>query len=147
MMQQANRTNPRDSGSANLRAAGLKVTLPRLRVLEIMENSDRRHLSAEDVYRKLIESDAEVGLATVYRVLTQFESAGLVFRRHFDGGQALFELNDEDNHSHVVCLKTGHVEEFNDPIIEKRLREISRELGYTMTEHTIVVHGVHKSAK
>ena len=146
-MTQAEPMNQRDNGSANLRAAGLKVTLPRLRVLEVMEKSDRRHMSAEDVYRKLIESDAEVGLATVYRVLTQFESAGLVYRRHFDGGQALFELNDEDNHSHVVCLKTGHVEEFSDPVIEARLREISKELGYTMTEHTIVVHGIHKSAK
>ncbi|MEM6986609.1 MAG: ferric iron uptake transcriptional regulator [Pseudomonadota bacterium] len=146
-MTQAEPMNQRDNGSANLRAAGLKVTLPRLRVLEVMEKSDRRHMSAEDVYRKLIESDAEVGLATVYRVLTQFESAGLVYRRHFDGGQALFELNDEDNHSHVVCLKTGHVEEFSDPVIEDRLREISKELGYSMVDHTIVVHGIHKSAK
>ncbi len=128
----------------NLKEAGLKVTLPRLRVLEVLEASDHRHLSAEDVYKRLIESDSEVGLATVYRVLTQFESAGLVSRRHFDGGQALFELNDDDDHSHIVCVKSGHVEEFNDPIIEKRLNEIAEELGYTMNDHTIVVYGERK---
>lgn len=125
----------------NLREAGLKVTLPRLRVLEVLEASEHRHLSAEDVYKRLIETDSEVGLATVYRVLTQFEAAGLVSRRHFDGGQALFELNDDDDHSHIVCVKSGHVEEFNDPIIEKRLAEIAEEKGYTMNDHTIVIYG------
>ncbi len=131
----------------NLKEAGLKVTLPRLRVLEVLEASEHRHLSAEEVYKRLIEADSEVGLATVYRVLTQFESAGLVSRRHFDGGQALFELNDDDDHSHIVCVKTGHVEEFNDPIIEQRLLEISEELGYTMNDHTIVVYGERNKVK
>lgn len=129
----------------NLKEAGLKVTLPRLRVLEVLEASDHRHLSAEDVYKRLIEADSEVGLATVYRVLTQFEAAGLVARRHFDGGQALFELTDEDkDHSHIVCVKSGHVEEFNDPIIDKRLAEIAEEKGYTMNDHTIVIYGERK---
>ena len=141
----SDRRNERNS--ADLRAVGLKVTLPRLRVLEVMEQSTWRHMSAEDVYRKLLDSDTEVGLATIYRVLTQFEAAGLVQRRHFDGGQALFELNDAENHSHVVCLKSGHVEEFSDPIIINRLREISEELGFTMTDHTIVIHGIHKNAQ
>lgn len=132
----------------NLKEAGLKVTLPRLRVLEVLEASEHRHLSAEDVYKRLIEADSEVGLATVYRVLTQFEAAGLVSRRHFDGNQALFELNDEEeDHSHIVCVKSGHVEEFNDPIIEKRLAEIAEELGYTMNDHTIVVYGERKESK
>ncbi|MGB0867254.1 MAG: ferric iron uptake transcriptional regulator [Granulosicoccaceae bacterium] len=126
----------------NLKDAGLKVTLPRLRVLEVLEASEHRHLSAEDVYKRLIEADSEVGLATVYRVLTQFESAGLVHRRHFDGNQALFELNDEDeDHSHIVCVKSGHVEEFSDPLIEKRLAEIAEELGYKMNDHSIVIYG------
>lgn len=129
----------------NLKEAGLKVTLPRLRVLEVLEASEHRHLSAEDVYKRLIEADSEVGLATVYRVLTQFEAAGLVSRRHFDSGQALFELSDsEGDHSHIVCVKTGHVEEFHDPIIEKRLAEIAEEKGYTITDHTVVVYGERK---
>ena len=130
----------------NLKEAGLKVTLPRLRVLEVLEASEHRHLSAEDVYKRLIDSGNEVGLATVYRVLTQFEAAGLVVRRHFDSGQALFELNDDDNHSHVVCVKSGHVEEFTDETIQKRLQQIAEDLGYQMTDHTIVVYGVHKDA-
>jgi len=126
----------------NLKEAGLKVTLPRLRVLEALETSSHRHLSAEDVYRRLIEGGDEIGLATVYRVLTQFESAGLVSRRHFDGGQALFELNDaEEDHSHIVCVKTGYVEEFSDPIIDKRLAEIAAEKGFSMNDHTIVIYG------
>ena len=129
----------------NLKEAGLKVTLPRLRVLEVLEASEHRHLSAEDVYKRLIEADSEVGLATVYRVLTQFEAAGLVSRRHFDGNQALFELNDEEeDHSHIICVKSGQVEEFNDPMIEKRLAEIAEELGYTMNDHTIVIYGERK---
>ena len=129
----------------NLKEAGLKVTLPRLRVLEVLEASEHRHLSAEDVYKRLIEADSEVGLATVYRVLTQFEAAGLVSRRHFDGNQALFELNDEEaDHSHIVCVKSGHVEEFNDPMIERRLAEIAEELGYIMNDHTIVIYGERK---
>lgn len=130
--------------SQNLKEAGLKVTLPRLRVLEVMEGAEKRHMSAEDVYRKLIETGTEVGLATVYRVLTQFESAGLVIRHHFDGGQALFELDQGDKHSHIMCMKTGAVEEFTDPTIEQRLNDIAEELGYTLNDHSIVIYGIKK---
>lgn len=133
-------------GSQELRKAGLKVTLPRVKILEILENSDVHHMSAEDVYRALMQSDTDVGLATVYRVLTQFESAGLVTRHHFDGGQAIFELNTGDNHDHIVCIKTGQVAEFKDQLIESRLREIADELGYELTDHSIILYGVHKDA-
>lgn len=100
-------------------------------------------MSAEDVYRALIDSQADVGLATVYRVLTQFETAGLVTRHHFDGGQAIFELDTGDNHDHIVCLKSGRVAEFKDDKIEKRLLEIATELGYELTDHRIVLYGIH----
>ena len=128
--------------SQNLKEAGLKVTLPRLRVLEVMESSEQRHLSAEEVYKRLLDSGTEVGLATVYRVLTQFENAGLVIRHRFDSGQAVFELNSGDEHSHIVCLKTGEVEEFRDTTIEERLTEIASEMGYTMTDHSVVLYGI-----
>jgi len=133
-------------GSQELKKAGLKVTLPRVKILEILESSDEHHMSAEDVYRALLQSDADVGLATVYRVLTQFESAGLVTRHHFDGGQAIFELNTGDNHDHIVCIKTGRVAEFKDPQIESRLREIADQLGYELTDHSIILYGVHQDA-
>ena len=130
----------------DLKKAGLKVTLPRVKILEILENSEHHHLSAEDVYRALMQSDSEVGLATVYRVLTQFEAAGLVTRHHFDSGQAIFELDVGDNHNHIVCVKSGHVEEFTDPVIEERLENIATELGYNLTDYTLTVYGVHKKA-
>lgn len=98
-------------------------------------------MSAEDVYKTLLANGTEVGLATVYRVLTQFEAAGLVTRHHFDGGQAIFELDTGDNHDHIVCLKTGKVAEFKDKIIEKRLEEIAAELGYTLNDHRIILYG------
>jgi Fur family ferric uptake transcriptional regulator len=132
--------------SQELKKAGLKVTLPRVKILEILESSDEHHMSAEDVYRALMQSGTEVGLATVYRVLTQFESAGLVTRHHFDGGQAIFELNTGDNHDHIVCLKSGRVAEFKDPIIEQRLQEIAEELGYQLTDHSIILYGIHTEA-
>lgn len=134
-------------GSQELKKAGLKVTLPRVKILEILENSDDHHMSAEDVYRALMQSGTEVGLATVYRVLTQFETAGLVTRHHFDGGQAIFELNTGDNHDHIVCLKTGRVAEFKDEQIEARLREIAEELGYDLTDHSIILYGVHRGGE
>jgi len=130
----------------DLKKAGLKVTLPRVKILEILENSEHHHMSAEDVYRALMQSDSEVGLATVYRVLTQFEAAGLVTRHHFDSGQAIFELDVGDNHNHIVCVKSGHVEEFTDPVIEERLENIATELGYNLTDYTLTVYGVHKKA-
>ena len=109
----------------DLRKAGLKVTLPRLKILEIMEGSKTRHLSAEDIYRTLLESNEDIGLATVYRVLTQFEAAGLVTRHHFEDGMAVFELNEGTHHDHIVCLDCGRVEEFMDAGIE----ELARMLG------------------
>lgn len=133
--------------SHELKKAGLKVTLPRVKILEILENAEEHHMSAEDVYRALMQSGTEVGLATVYRVLTQFESAGLVTRHHFDGGQAIFELNTGDNHDHIVCLRTGRVAEFKDEQIEKRLNEIAEELGYRLTDHSIILYGVHAEAE
>lgn len=136
-------TNP----TAGLKRAGLKITLPRLKILEILENAEDHHMSAEDVYKALLADDTEIGLATVYRVLTQFESAGLVTRHRFDGGQAIFELDTGDNHDHIVCIRTGKVAEFKDEALEARLREISEELGYTLSDHTIVLYGVLKSAE
>ncbi len=133
--------------SRDLRNAGLKVTAPRLRILEILEQAgEPDHLSAEDVYKILLKQDSDVGLATVYRVLTQFEAAGLVTRHHFDGGQARFELDTGDNHDHIVCVKSGKVAEFKDDEIEKRLKEIARDLGYSLTEHRIILYGVHGEA-
>ncbi len=130
-------------GVAELKNAGLKVTTPRLAVLAILEESEPHHLSAEDVYRMLLNQGNDVGLATVYRVLTQFESSGLVTRHHFDGGQALFELDNGDDHDHIVCTRSGKVSEFKDRRIEKRLEAIARELGYELTDHRIVLRGVY----
>lgn len=128
--------------SRDLRKAGLKVTLPRLNILEILEGAEQHHMSAEDVYKALLNQGSDVGLATVYRVLTQFEAAGLVTRHHFDGGQAIFELDTGDNHDHIVCVKSGKVSEFKDELIEKRLAEIAEELGYSLTDHKIILYGV-----
>jgi Fur family ferric uptake transcriptional regulator len=127
--------------SRDLRKAGLKVTLPRLNILEILEGAEQHHMSAEDVYKALLNQGSDVGLATVYRVLTQFEAAGLVTRHHFDGGQAIFELDTGDNHDHIVCVKSGKVSEFKDELIEKRLMEIAEELGYSLTDHKIILYG------
>jgi len=128
-------------GNEDLKSAGLKVTLPRLSVLEILERADPHHLSAEDVYKALLDNDADIALATVYRVLTQFEAAGLVTRHHFAGGQAVFELDTGDDHDHIICVKTGKVSEFKDPQIEQRLNEIATELGYELSEYKIVLYG------
>ena len=131
--------------STELRDAGLKVTAPRVAILTILEESEPHHVSAEDVYRALLDRGNDVGLATVYRVLTQFEAAGFVTRHHFDGGQALFELDNGDDHDHIVCTKTGKVSEFKDRRIEKRLETIARELGYELTGHRIVLRGVYSA--
>lgn len=124
----------------NLKSAGLKATLPRLKILELFENSKERHLSAEDIYKILINSDEDVGLATVYRVLTQFEQAGLLVRHHFESGKAVFELNEAGHHDHIVCLKCGHVEEFCDDEIEKRQQAIANERGFTIREHSLYIY-------
>jgi Fur family ferric uptake transcriptional regulator len=124
----------------DLRKAGLKVTLPRLKILQILEESDERHMSAEDVYKALIDAGEDVGLATVYRVLTQFESAGLVMRHNFDGGHAVFELATDEHHDHMVCTETGDVIEFHDDEIEARQRKICEEHGYELVDHSLVLY-------
>lgn len=134
--------------SADLKKVGLKVTLPRLKVLEILEQeSDEHHLTAEDVYKILIEQGEEVGLATVYRVLTQFEQAGIVRRLNFENNISVFELDTGDNHDHLVCLKTGKVKEFVDPVIEERIQEIAKEKGYDLSAHSLVIYGTLNEAK
>ncbi len=130
---------------AELKKVGLKVTLPRLKILEILEQAgDEHHLSAEDVYKILLEQGEEVGLATVYRVLTQFEQAGIVRRLNFENNISIFELDTGDNHDHIVCMKSGHVREFVDPVIEERIVEISKELGYELSSHNLVIYGTYK---
>jgi Fur family ferric uptake transcriptional regulator len=124
----------------DLKNAGLKATLPRLKILELFENSKERHLSAEDVYKILITSDEDVGLATVYRVLTQFEQAGLLIRHHFESGKAVFELNETGHHDHIVCLQCGHVEEFCDNEIEKRQQSIAQDRGFSIREHSLYIY-------
>lgn len=128
--------------SKDLRRAGLKVTLPRLKILEILDNNRQRHLSAEDLYKALLETGEDIGLATVYRVLTQFEAAGLVNRHHFEGGHSVFELDDGAHHDHIVCVKCGRVDEFVDEIIEKRQKDIAQETGYEMTDHSLYIYGI-----
>ncbi|MCA1805363.1 MAG: ferric iron uptake transcriptional regulator [Xanthomonadaceae bacterium] len=128
--------------SNHLRKAGLKVTLPRMKILEMLESSETRHLSAEDVYKSLLESGEEIGLATVYRVLTQFETAGLVARHHFEGGHSMFELNEGDHHDHILCVKCGRVDEFMDETIEKRQRQIAQDAGYEITDHSLYIYGI-----
>jgi len=125
-----------------LRKAGLKVTLPRVKILQIMESSETRHLSAEDVYKALIEADEDVGLATVYRVLTQFESAGLVMRHHFEGGSSVFELTTVDHHDHIVCQTCGSVEEFYDEVIEDQQEMIAKKYGFRITDHSMYLYGI-----
>jgi len=127
--------------SGNLKKAGLKVTLPRMKILEFLENAEKRHQTAEDIYRALLDANEDIGLATVYRVLTQFEAAGLVTRHHFEEGQAVFELNDGSHHDHMVCSKTGKVVEFYDEIIEERQKEIAKQHGFKISDHTMILYG------
>lgn len=125
----------------HLQNAGLKSTLPRLKVLELLENVEDRHLTAEAIYRKLLEAGEVIGLATVYRALTQFEAAGLVTRHHFEGGQAVFELERGLHHDHIVCVHCGRVEEFYDKVIEKRQQSIAEKHGYTLRDHNMTLYG------
>ena len=129
------------SDNRELKRAGLKATLPRLKILEILETSDRHHLSAEDVYRELLEVGDDVGLATIYRVLTQFESAGLVNRHHFESGHAVFELERGHHHDHIVCVHCGKVEEFYDQTIENRQKTVVGKMGYEIQDHSLVIYG------
>ncbi|HUX64716.1 ferric iron uptake transcriptional regulator [Sulfuricella sp.] len=123
--------------SQDLKNAGLKATTPRLKILNLFETSDVRHLTAEDVYKILLADNEDVGLATVYRVLTQFEQAGLLIRHHFEGDKAVFELNQGKHHDHLVCLQCGKVEEFYDPEIEKRQDKVAKERGFVVREHSL----------
>lgn len=126
--------------SQDLRNVGLKVTLPRLKILEILENNALRHMSAEDVYKLLITEDADIGLATIYRVLTQFEQAGLVKRHHFEGGHAVFELERGEHHDHMVDVDSGKVIEFISPEIEKLQHDIAEQNGYEIVGHSLVIY-------
>lgn len=133
--------------NSELRKAGLKVTLPRVKILQMLDaaTSGQRHMSAEDVYKALMEAGEDVGLATVYRVLTQFEAAGLVERHNFDGGHAVFELADGGHHDHMVCVDTGEVIEFFDPEIEKLQKEIVKQHGFELVDHNLVLYVRQKS--
>jgi len=124
----------------DLHSIGLKATLPRLKVLELFQSSKERHMSAEDVYKLLLNDNADVGLATVYRVLTQFEQAGLLQRHHFEGGRAVFELNEGGHHDHLVCLQCGKVEEFYDAEIEKRQHKIAKDRGFSLHDHSLYLY-------
>ena len=125
----------------DLRNAGLKVTVPRVKMLELLEKAHDRHLTAEAIHRLLLEAGEEIGLATVYRALTQFVAAGLVTRHHFEGGQAVFELERGPHHDHIVCIYCGRVEEFYDEVIEKRQRSIAEKLGFDLRDHALTLYG------
>ena len=127
-----------------LRKAGLKVTLPRLKILEILELSKMRHLSAEELYKELLESGDDIGLATVYRVLTQFEAAGLVTRHNFEGGHSVFELDDGGHHDHMVCVDSGEIFEFVSEDIERLQHEIAEKFGFELLDHSLVLYVKHK---
>jgi len=130
------------SEEQGLKDAGLKITAPRLKILQLLESTSVRHVSAEDVYKLLLENGEEIGLATVYRVLTQFEDAGLVARHHFEGGHSVFELSPDQHHDHIVCVKCGKVEEFNDVEIERRQKMIAESLGFELTDHDLNLYGL-----
>lgn len=126
----------------DLKRVGLKITHPRIKILEIFETNPARHMTADDVYKLLVGEGEQVGIATVYRVLTQFESAGLLNRHHFEEGQAVFELNQGSHHDHILCVKCGKVEEFVDDIIEERQHRIAEKAGFTMTDHCLYIYGI-----
>lgn len=128
------------SDPAELKSIGLKATVPRMTILDLFRRSPTRHLAAEDVYRQLIAENLDIGLATVYRVLTQFEQAGLLERHHFESGKAVFELNDGKHHDHLVCLQCGRVEEFTDPEIERRQNKVAKERGFAVVEHALYLY-------
>lgn len=129
-----------------IRSAGLKVTLPRVKILTLLERHENNHLSAEDVYKLLLDDKEEIGLATVYRVLTQFEEAGLVKRQHFESGLSTFELDSGLHHDHILCLDCGHVEEFMDEVIEKRQHQVAKSMGFELERHVLTLYGTCKQA-
>lgn len=128
------------SNPSDLKNIGLKATLPRLKILDLFEQNNKRHMTAEEVYRLLSDEGQDIGLATVYRVLTQFEQAGLLMRHHFDSDRAVFELNHGEHHDHLVCLQCGKVEEFYDSEIEKRQQRIAKERGFTIHDHSLQIY-------
>ncbi len=128
--------------STELKKVGLKATLPRIKILGILEEAKVRHMTAEDVYKALLEMGEEVGLATVYRVLTQFETAGLVIRHNFEGGRSVFEINQGGHHDHMVCIECGKVFEFYDPEIEERQNRVAERAGFTVDTHSLYMYGV-----
>lgn len=130
-----------------LKKVGLKATLPRIKILHILESNGARHMSAEDVYKALLESGDDVGLATVYRVLTQFEQAGILNRHHFEGAQSVFELDQGKHHDHILCVKCGRVDEFADPTIEERQKVIADKFGYAITDHSLYIYGVCQACR
>ncbi len=132
----------RMSEAKELKQHGLKATVPRLKILELMESSKVRHFSAEDIYKSLLDSDVELGLATVYRVLTQFESAGIVTRHNFEEGHSVFELAGDKHHDHIVCVRCGKVEEFHDDKIERRQKVIAENMGFELTDHNLNMYGL-----
>lgn len=127
---------------SELKKAGLKTTVPRLKILGILEESNVRHMTAEDVYKELLDAGEDIGLATVYRVLTQFETAGLVMRHNFEGGRSVFELDDEGHHDHIVCVECGRVFEFYDKTIEERQRKVAENAGFVLQDHSLHMYGV-----
>lgn len=133
--------------NTDLKKAGLRATTPRLKILEILEAAEHPHLSAEDVYQRLREAGEDVGLATVYRVLTQFEAAGLVIRHNFEGGRSVFEVNRGGHHDHMVCLECGRVFEFYDPEIEQRQSHVAEEAGFVIEDHSMYLYGVCEGMK
>ena len=135
------------STASELKKAGLKSTVPRLKILAILESAAVRHMAAEDVYKQLLEMNEDIGLATVYRVLTQFETAGLVIRHSFEGGRSVFELNDEGHHDHMLCLECGDVFEFYDKTIEERQRRVAKDMGFILEDHTLYMYGVCEGIK
>src|SRR5687768_11181007 len=139
--------NERITRADELKTSGLKATLPRIKVLETFQRAEHRHLSAEDVYKALLDEGSDIGLATVYRVLMQFAEAGLLLRSHFDSGKSVFELNEGKHHDHLVCLKCGGVEEFFDAEIEKRQRAIATAMGFELQEHALALYGLCKDCR
>ena len=145
--------NSSHQASNDLKTMGLKVTAPRLKILEIFQRlsadaeKERRHLSAEEIYKVLLEENSDIGLATVYRVLTQFESAGILVRHHFEEGRATYELQEGRHHDHIICVRCGRIEEFVDPGIERAQRLVANALGYDLTDHSLVLYGVCEACR
>jgi Fur family ferric uptake transcriptional regulator len=133
--------------SSEIKKAGLKVTLPRMKILEILEKCASGHMSAEEIYKSFLDSGEEIGLATVYRVLTQFEAAGLVIRHHFESGQAVFEVDRGEHHDHLVCIRCGKVIEFMDDVIEQRQKDVAKKHGFNLTDHKMTLYGECADAK